>query len=331
MNEKEMLKAQEELKKRMRMVASGQVQNPTMEVAKLVGDPFDPENEIPEVIQAIFKTDTVGIGEDYEYFVADQDTKTVTTVVNGSVTQVAVTPLTESELTFSTRSSNETLVYLDKLFEGKHDMLAKKRIALMEALDRIETYDAIQCIDTAVESAREFTLDTGDSKLTFPKIVDMVKSISQYVQIMRNPDGTVQSSNLVALTGCNVTNDLVLLDYDANKERAVSLEKAGINRWISVDEQQVVLTGTGTLTVMDSDTFYLIAPSKGEGRETGHFVRRNVQSLDADKAEKQRITIARGPILPEGASPKYAYSVGAVEQYGCVVVNPKPIAEFTRT
>lgn len=330
--EKEKFEARKkELQKVMASIGTGGSANPNLELARIVGSPFDPENPVTDVIGAVYKTATVDIGEDYEYFVADQDTKTVTTVLNGSITQTAVTPLSTQDLSFNHRSSEEFLVYVDKLIEGKHDMLAKKRIALTEALDRIDNRDAIQCIDTAVEVAREFSLDSGVEKFTYPKLVEMVRSIARYAQMSTSAGNsdTIQS-NLVLITGANVTQDILLMDYDADKNRRTVLTSAGISRWIPVDEQQVVLSGTGSLDVIDADTAYLVAPSFATDRETAHFVRRRVRTLDGS-GTKERITASRGPLIPEGATPRWAYGIAAMESTGCVVVNPKPIAKFTRS
>lgn len=331
MSEYEKMQAKKEkLKEVMASIAGGSPSG-NLELAKIVGSPFDPENAVTDVIGAVYKTDTVDIGEDYEYFVSDQDTKKVTVVVNGSVTQTAVTPLTTQDLSFSTRTSEEFLVYIDKLLEGKHDMLAKKRIALTEAMDRIDTYDAIQCIDTAVTNeGNTFTLDTTKEKFDYPKLVEMVRSIARYTQMSSSAtDSNTINSNLVLITGANVTEDILLMDYDSDKNRETTLARAGISRWIPVDGQQVVLTSS-TLNVIDPDVAYLIAPNMNEGRETAHFVRRLVRGLDGAGA-KERISVSRGPLLPEGASPKWAFSVAGMEQTGCVVVNAKPIAKFTRS
>lgn len=325
MDEKEFAKAQEVLKAKCIEIA--QAQNP-MELAKIVGEPFDPENRISDIISAAYNTDTVDIGEDYEYFTVDVDTKKVTTVTNGSVTQTAVTPLTTTDLTFSTYSSEEFLVYLDKLLEGKHDMIAKKRLAIAESLDRKEQQIALNIIDAAVPAGNQFTLDSGDTKLTFPKIAEMIKALAPYVMIERTADGRVMASNAVFISGCDVTQDLVLLDYDADKNREVNLMRAGIGRWIAV-EDLAVTTDASAADVIDQTKAYLVAPSFRTDRESGHFVRRRVAGLDGAGA-KERITIARGPILPEGSNPKWAFSTAGVEQFGAVWVNSKVIASFER-
>lgn len=328
---KEQLEAKaKKLKEHMAKIGSGALANPTLELARIVGQPFDPENPVTDVIAAVYKAATVDIGEDYEYFVSDQDTKTVTTVSNGSVTQTAVTPLTTSDLSFSTRSSEEFLVYIDKLLEGKHDMLAKKNIALTEALNRVDNYDAVQCLDAAaVAAGNTFSLDSTKEKFDYVKLVEMVRSIARYVRMTSSAQNSnVINSNLVLITGANVTQDILLMDYDADKNRETTLAKAGVSRWIPVDEQQFVLSGTNN--VIDADTAYLVAPNFEADRETGHFVRRRVQGLDGAGAQ-ERISVARGPLLPEGSNPKWAFSIAAMEQTGCVIVNNKPIAKFTRS
>lgn len=322
---RELLQAKEEFKAKLRDI--GLTMNP-LELAKAVNEPFDPENPIAKVIGAIFKAATVDIGEDYEYFVADQDTKKVTSVVNGSITQTAVDPLTTNDATFSVYTSEEFLVYIDKLVAGKHDMIVKKRIALTEALDRLEQYQAIQCIDAAVETARKFVPNSGKVKLDWPKLVDMLDSIFDYANLTVDINSKVTSSNIVLVTGANVTKDILKMDYDSDKNREKALKDAGVGLWIPVGKQQFKI-GSSTYSVMDPDVAYLVSPSFEPERETAHFVRRKTQSLDGS-GEKERISIARGPIVPEGANPKWAFTVAAMESFACVISNVKPFAKFTR-
>lgn len=308
------------------------ITNDTRELAKLVGSPFDPENPVfHPVIESVFKTDTVAAGEDYDYFSADEDVKKVTAVVNGAVTQVVVTPLSEQTLTFSYRSSEEKIVYLDKLLEAKYDPMVKARIANMESLNRIELKDAITCIDGAVQTANTYSVRSGLDRIVWEDIVDMAHGLFDYADVTIDVDGNLKT-NLVLITGSNITRDLMTLDYTENKERELFIRKAGISQWHTIGNQTVELNSDGQAAVMDADTAYIIAPNKQDGRETAHFVRRRTKDWlgDANAAELERFTKVFGPRLSEGATPKYGFSVVGFGGYGCVITNPNVIAKFSK-
>lgn len=308
MNDKKLMLAQEELKAKLHEIAvSGNAGN-SMELARLANMPYDAEFPIPPVISAICKTATVAKGEDYEYFVHAVETKSVYTVVNGTITQTLVTPGSESDLTFSTYESDEYYVYVEKLLEAKYEPIAIKTKTAMESLNRKEIRDVLAlCIASAVDKSNTFANDSGDSAIDFKKVVDMVRSVAKY------------GKKLVLITGSDVTTDIILMDYTENKERVVDLAKAGIGQHIALET--LTYTHSGTVTVLASDKAVLVAVSDSEGNEPIHFVRRSVATLDGS-GDKERIVMASGPGMHVGAVRKWAYAIVVMEQYGAVVVNP---------
>lgn len=315
--EKELLQAKEDLQARMKAIGGNPVAN-SVELAKLVGEPYDPELAIADVISAVYNVDSVGIGEDFDYFIVDEDVKEVFAVVNGSVTQTNVDPLTENELTFSPYNTPEYYVYIEKLLRGKHSILAKKRVAIGEALDRIEQYHAINCIDTAVPVGNDLSLTSGKTKVDWPELVRMVRTVSRYAK----------PGNFVLITGANVTDDLITMDYDSDKNRAHTVADAGIKSWIPVEEQQVKIGGAAT-DIIDADVAYLVADSDSMERRAGYFVRQRVSALD-NSGEKERLTISSGQLLNVGIARKMALSVLGFEMFGCVVVNSKVLVKLTK-
>lgn len=315
--DKELLKAREELAKKMKEIATSPVAN-SIELAKLVGEPYDPELPIADVISAIYNTDSVGMGEDFDYFVVDEDVKEVYAVVNGSVTQTNVTPLTENTLTFSPYNTPEYYVYLEALLRGKYGILAKKRVAIMEALDRIEQYHAINCVDSAVPVANQLTLTSGKTKVDWPELVRMVRTVSKYAK----------PGNFVLITGANITDDLITMDYDADKNRQHTVADAGIKTWIPVEEQTVKIDTVAT-PIIDPDTAYLVADSDAKERRAGYFVRQRVQGLD-NAGEMERLTISSGQLINVGTARKMALSVLGFEMFGCVIVNSKVLVKLVK-
>lgn len=314
MENKEIFEASEKLQ--AKMVELAQHSNGGMELAKLVGQPYDEEIAIPVEISAIMNVDTVERGEDYDYFVPTSETKVVYTVTNGSVTQTAVTPETENTLSFSSYDSPEYFVYLEKMLEGKSDDLMRKNINANEALNRLEVKTVMDLlIAAATAESNTYTLDSGKTKFDYPKLVEMARSVARY------------GKNLVLLSGANVTTDIVLMDYDADKNREVSLEKLGVQH-IPVEEFQY--THSGVQTVLDADKAILVAVSDSADMKCGDFVRRKVRDIQG-AGDKERVTISSGPAKHVGSDRKLAYGLVVFEQFGAVIKNTKPIAVFTRS
>ncbi len=312
MDEKKLLLAQEELKAKLESIAvsSG---NP-LELAKLANIPYDAELPIPEVISEIAQVASVEKGEDYEYFVQDVETKIVNTISNGSVVQLAVTPGSESDLTFSSCSSDEYYVYVEKLLEAKYDPIAIKANVAMESLNRKEIKAVLDLLIASAESeSNTFHNDSGVSAITFKKVVQMVRSVAKY------------GNKNVLISGGNVTTDIILMDYTEDKNRAKTLADAGISKHVKIES--LTYEQSGTQTVFDADKALVVASSDAEQNRCVHFVRRKVNALEKS-GTKERIIVASGPRIQVGSNPKWAYAIVAMEQYGAVVTNPKCIAVY---
>ncbi len=294
------------------------------ELAKLANIPYDAEMPIPDVIAAVAKTASVAKGEDYEYFVVgttgfsgyavEAETKTVNTISNGSVEQTVVTPGEHNDLVFNSISSDEHYVYVEKLLAAKYDPIAIKAKSAMEALNRKEIKDVLDLlVASAVTASNTFANDSGDSAITFEKLVAMVRSQARF------------GSKLVLITGADVTTDVLLLDYNEDKNREVTLAKAGISEWVKVEA--FTYEHSGTQTVFAADKALLVATSDSMENRPIHFVRRKVNALE-QAGEKERIIVAAGPRIQVGSSPKWAYAIVAMEQYGAVVTNPQCVAVY---
>lgn len=315
MNEKERMEAQIELKAKLEKIAIGG-ENGLLEFAKLANVPYDAELPFPEVIEELAKTESIEKGEDYEYFVQAVETKTVYTIVNGSVVQTVVTPGSPSDLVFSSYSSAEYYVYVEKMLEAKYDALAIKVKVAMESLNRKEAKDLLALLIAAAEGqSNTFSNDSGDSVIDFEKIVDMLRSVAKY------------GNKLVLVTGSDVTTDVLLMDYNEDKNREVSLEKAGISKWIKIEN--FTYDHSGTQTVFPTDKALLVATSDSEDNRPIDFVRRKVQGIE-EAVTKERIAVASGPRIQVGANPKWAYAIVAMEQYGTVVTNPFCVAVYKK-
>jgi len=309
-NEKIMM-AKEELSAKLIEVAQT---GDSMECARLANYPYDAELAIPEVITAIAKTASIDKGEDYEYFVVSPETKVVYTITSGSINQTNVTPGTHSDLTFSDIESDQYYVYISKILSAKYDALKVKADTAMESLNRKEVKDVLALLIAAAEGqSNTYVNDSSDTAIDFAKLVEMVRSLARY------------GDKLVLISGADVTTDLILMDYNDNKNREVTLAKAGISQWIKIEGYQY--THSGTQTVLATDKALVVASSDSQANRCVDFVRRKVGDIEG-AGEKERVVIVTGPDMQVGATPKLAFGVVAFEQYGAVVTNPRCVAVY---
>jgi hypothetical protein len=312
---KEQMIAKEELNAKLMEIAK-QGAAGIIELGKLANVPYDAEMPLPEVITAICKTDRVAKGEEYEYFVVSPETKVVFTIVNGSINQTNVTPGTHNDLTFNDIESDQYYVYLMKILTAKYDALKIKADVAIESLNRKEVKDVLDLLVAAAEGqAKTFANVSGATAISWDKVVEMVESVAKY------------GDNCVLITGADVTLDVMLMQYRADKNTPVTLAEAGIKQWIKIRSEQY--THSGTQTVLADDKALVVATSDAQNNRCVDFVRRKVAGIDG-ASEKERVIIMTGPspIMQVGATPKLAYGIVAVEQYGAVVTNPRCVAVY---
>ena len=318
MNDKELMMAKQELKRIARSP------DPVFEVAKTVGDVYHVELPIPEVITAIFSTDRAEVGEHVYYLVPEvADKKVLVLTSDCIVTQVKVTPRTRTEVTWTDLVSEEYYVCIPDLLKADHNVLKFYGDSILEAMDRAEIYAVLQLISAgAVSKSNVYTLDSGKTKFDYPKLVEMARSVAKY------------GRNLVLITGADVTTDITLMNYDADKNQAVSLEQAGVKTWIPVEELTVDISAVSK-TVIASDRAYLVAVSDSKKNKPGIFVRRKTESLsmvaDAESISKERILIKGGNLINVGSDRKLSQSVAGYEEYSGTLINAFTIAQFDRS
>lgn len=309
--------AKEELHAKLQEIALNKTGNAIMELGKVANAPYDAELPIDPLIEKICNVDRIGKGEDYQYFSIGVDTKTVYTISNGAVTQVAVTPDSVNDLTFNSYNGPAEYVYVEKLLEAKYDVMAKSEKKLMEALNRKEVKDVLDVlIASAVAQNQTFHLDSGDSYLDLAKLDEMVTAIEKY------------GTKVIAIAGSTCASDIRKLNYNEDKNQAINLVDFGISEVIKVPE--FTYTHSTSQTVLSADKLILVALSDSEGGRPVDFVRRKVADVFAGGDDKERIIVPSGPRLQVGSNPKWAYEIAVMEQYGVVQPNPYAVAVFKR-
>lgn len=318
LTQEELAKVQEHMKKAIRLSAGAREEF----IAQTIGDVYDVELPIPEVIAAIADVRRAAVGEHVYYLAPDTITKQVKTLTSDCVvTQTKVTPNTRTELSFTDLISPEFYVCLHDWLKGDHDVLKFYADSISEAMNRQEIYAVLQLIDAgAVAESNVFGFSTGEDALTYPKLVEMVRSVAKY------------GRNLVFITGANVTTDVMLMDFTANTFRQYGLESLNIKH-IPVEELSVEIAGVPT-TVLDADTAYLVAVSDAKANKPVLFARRLLDGIQAPDTtvdtSKERAVIDTGNMINVASDRKFSKGKAGFEEYGAVLLNDKVIAKYVR-
>ena len=312
----------EAAKKQMKQIAFSA--NREEQLASVLNESYDPELPVPEMIAAIMNTASAEPHEHVYYFTPTLPVKKVYILSgNCNVTQEAVSPATRNDLAFTTIVTPDYYICLDELLNGDMNILDLYAEDIQEALNREEIYAVLSLIDAAaVARGNVFGLDSGKLKFDYVKLVEMRKAIRKY------------GKTLVLVTGANVTEDVELMQYDANKFQAFNIKDV-VDMWIPLEALDVTINGTPTV-VLDADTAYLVAVSDSKKNKPGYFVRRKIDGSilaglqDTTIVNKERAVIVTGSNKPVGSVEKFAKGVAGLEQVGIVITNSYTCAKFVR-
>ena len=306
MKPEDLLVARENVKKMMFSA------NPGLEIAKTIGEPYDPVKPVPDLVSRLCLTDTVGVGEDAYTFDVNEDVKEVYVLgANAEIVSVKVTPDTPNLLSFVDLVTKEYYVTVSDILKGKYDVLARKKLTIENALNGIEVAKVITAIATACPNANKFNRAT----FTWQDAVDMVDAIGNY------------GDKYLLICGANVGKDITLMNYTADmKSGKYTLEDLGIEK-VTV-RGQVSTDGATATDVMDADVAYLVALTDVKGNKPGVFVRRELQGLDG--AVQNRVVLPSSPVMAVGSARVLAFGEIGYEQIGLVITNANVIAEFTK-
>jgi len=238
-------------------------------IARTIGDVYDVEFPIPSVIEKLARVERAEVGEHVYYLVPTTKTKEVNIITSDcTITQEKVSPNTRTELSFTDLVSKEVYVCLHDWLKADHDVLTFNADAINEAMNRQEIYTILQLADAgAVSESNTFTLDSGKTKFDYPKLVDMARSIAKY------------GRDLVLVTGGNITTDIQLMNYDADKNQAVSIFDV-VSAHVPIEELDVDVAGV-TKTVISPDVAYLVAVSDSKANRSLVMARRKTVALTA--------------------------------------------------
>lgn len=312
----------EAAKKQMKQIAVSA--NREEQLARIINETYDPEIPVNDVISAVMNVTTADPFETVYYFVPTLPIKKAYILTgNCNVTEIAVTPSAKNTLVFTAVVSPDYFICLDELLNGDHDVLSLYAEDIQESLNREEMYSVLQLLDAAaVAQGNVLNLASGKSKLEFPDLIALRRMVRKY------------GTKLVLITGANVTDDVDLLQYDANKFTPVNIKDV-VSAHYAVESLEVDINGV-TQTVIDEDVAYLIAISDSKRNKPGYFVRRRIDAsiltgiTDTTMVAKERAVIVTGAIKPVAGVEKFAKGIAGFEQIGAVVTNSYTCAKFIR-
>ena len=293
-------------------------------MARTIGDVYDVEMGVPEVITSIARVERAEVGEHVFFLAPDTITKTVNTIDdNCDIVQTKVTPNTRTEVTWIDLVSEEVFICLHEWLKADHSVLQFNADAINEAMDRQEIYTVLQLVDAgATAEGKVFGLDSDETKLTYPKLVTMARSIAKF------------GREIVLITGGNVTTDIKLMGYDADKNQPISIFDV-VEKHIPIEELLVDID-TVTKTVIDPDVAYLVAVADSERNRSLLVARRKTDQLSemadtetTDEA-KERVVITSGNGMNKGNLRKFAKGFFGAEEYSATSINDKTYVKFER-
>jgi hypothetical protein len=293
------------------------------QIASIINETYDPELPINEVVSAIMNVGSAEPQESVYYFVPTLPIKKVYILTsNCNVTQEAVVPTSKNTLSFTTIVTPDYYICLDTLLNGDMNVLDLYAEDIQEALNREEIYAVLALVDAAaVARGNVFGLDSGKTKFDYPKLVEMKKAIRKY------------GKTLVLISGSNITEDIELMQYDANKFQGVNIKDV-VDLWIPIESLDVTIGGADTDVISD-DIAYLVAVSDSKKNKPGYFIRRKISSavaglMDTTVIAKERAVIVTGTNKPVATVEKFARGIAGLEQVGVVITNSYTCCKFVR-
>ena len=305
-----------------------------MEVAKTIGEPIDINFKVPVAIGKIADLDTAEPGEKvYNLVQYDEDVDEVLTVeADGRVNAVAVSPKTDTILTFQGLNSRLKYVLVDTILngaagQGNPDLgvLARKKEAITRSMDKEELYRILAAITASGSVA---TTTPGSAEDLYDVILRMKHQLEDY------------GTNYVLFVGSNVKEAIDLYDkkkadnFNYNVTLPAKLAALGIEvQKIIGTINRGTIASSATVSLMDSNKcmMFAIDSTMTEGKPL-HFVRRKISAeiaalMGADVDSAQRALFVNPfPVNIGGTNPNtLAYGVYGYESVIQVIKNPKAI------
>ncbi len=308
------------------------------EISRIIGEPKRPDKEMPFFVEKIATFDTAA-PNDYVYsFTAATGTEAIyVTTADGKIVQQEVTPNTPTLMSFVDIQSNEFYIKINKLASAKEKAIAVTKVDIARAMDKYECKYVVELMDTAATAQSNlFTLDSGATRFTYSKAVDMIEAVADY------------GDGLQLICGSQVYKDIILWDYNDNKYQSLknALSDAGVEvtrvglkagaRTFNLDDDNS--GGATSVDVLAANSAYMVATDTEMGNPI-LFVRKEVGAIEgfgnltteSTNVAQRYIFVSGSPVTVTSGNKRYlAVGFTGMEEFAAACVNPYAIAKFTR-
>jgi len=287
--------------------------NFAMEIAKVIGEPIDPNLSVAPALAEIADFDTAMPGEDVKTYTSEDSNANdaiYTVGAAGVITVVKVTPQTPTALTFSGMQSRLEYVLVDEVMNSPdQSALGRRKAAIARAMDKKELKEALDLILGV--AGQEVTQASGED--IFDVIIKMKHLVEDY------------GDNYVLLCGTSCKEKLD--SYDKDNVTTFNY-KAGLKEFLADSGIKVVkivgtysLDGGSQTRVLATDKMILVARNStiAQGKPLV-FVRRIISpeiaagmGADVDRAQRALIVVPTPVVVSTSSLNTLAYGIYAYE------------------
>lgn len=302
--------------------------NLAIELAKIIGEPIDPNLKVPAILAEVADCETALPGEDVKRYTTEDSNAgdEIYTITNGIITPVKVTPQIPTPLTFTGLQSRLEYVLVEEIMASPdQSLLARRKAAIARAMDKKETKEVLDLILGA--ASQEVVQATGED------IYDVIVKMTQLVEDF--------GDNYILLAGSTAKG---LIDtYD--KVNADNFRyRVGINDLLTNSGIKLVkvigeykLDGASATKVLAINKLILVARNStiAQGKPLS-FVRRIISPAIAEAmgcqvdVTQRALIVVPTPVVVSGSSLNtLAYGVYAYESKISALLNKRAVAWAT--
>ena len=297
----------------------------SVEIAKAIGTPIDPNIPVNPLILAIADVDAVPAGEDCYTFVADSEVDKVYALdSNGVIAEIKVVPNATTPLTFAYFDSGLHYVLAKDIMETKDSSkMARTKVRVTRGLDKKEVSGILTAALAAATGDRVITQATDEDILDV--IINLKHSIENY------------GDNYVLLAGSNVKSKIDSYDKDRadqdNYKVGINETLAGMGiKVIKVSGKLTVGSGSDTLLLAADSAILVALDSTLQVGRPFVAVRRIISpelaaGMGIEVTDAQRgLFVANTPVIVAGAN-TLGYAIYGFENFVIACINPLAVAK----
>ncbi len=295
-------------------------------IAKNIGEPINPHLPVPVELSEIANIDTANPGEKVYRF-DDIDTRVDTILAvdsNGAITQVKVSPLGDTEISFSHLNSEMLYVLVTDVLDSIDlDVLGRKKAHISQGLDKRELKILLDALLTRDALGETDIIEMASGSDLYDVILNAKHEIEDYGDNFIMLEGTLVKEALDAFDKDNAST------YNYNLKIRDQIREWGIKE-VKIFGQVATSTGSPPTGVDLLDKRKLILVARNSRIANGKpitFVRRKISpeiarlmGADVDNAQRA-LWIGNTPVNVSGTD-TLAFSVYGYESYVMAIVNP---------